>query len=181
MFSTAISSKRTCSWFIVAVYNSNILGAVSLRKHQNKKADVFLPKGIEHPLALLYNIIAKKDTRKRDNYTTMRDKNQVFLPINLGICIDKEDYVIKVAEICESLDYTELFNTYVRSWRKVNPITLFEILIFGYMEHKYSGRKIAKACHNDIRFMWLLNGELAPSHATISRFQDERFSAVIEG
>lgn len=111
----------------------------------------------------------------------MRDKNQVVLPINLGICIPEGDFVFKVAEICESLDYTELFNTYVRSWRKVNPITLFEILIFGYMEHKYSGRDIAKACHNDIRFMWLLNGEPAPSHATISRFQDERLSTVIEG
>lgn len=111
----------------------------------------------------------------------MRDKNQVVLPINLGICIPEGDFVFKVAEICESLDYTELFNTYLRSWRKVNPITLFEILIFGYMKHLYSGREIAEACKTDIRFMWLLNGEPAPSHATISRFQDERLSTVIEG
>ena len=49
------------------------------------------------------------------------------------------------------------------------------------MEHLYSGREIAKACATDIRFMWLLNGEPPPSHATISRFQDERLSEVIEG
>ena len=111
----------------------------------------------------------------------MRDKSQVVLPLNLGICIPEGDFVFKVAEICEELDYTELFNTYVRKWRKVNPVTLFEILVFGYMEHLYSGRNIEKACRTDIRFMWLLNGEPAPSHATISRFQDERLTEAIEG
>ena len=38
----------------------------------------------------------------------MRDRNQVVLPLNLEICIPKEDFVFKVAEICEELDYTEL-------------------------------------------------------------------------
>ena len=111
----------------------------------------------------------------------MREKNQVVLPLDLGICIPEGDFVFKVAEICESLDYTELFNTYLRSWRKVNPITMFELIVYGYMNHMYSGRDIAQACKTDIRFMWLLNGEPAPSHATISRFEDERLSEVMEG
>ena len=111
----------------------------------------------------------------------MRDRSQVVLPLDLGICIPEGDFVFKVAEICESLDYTELFNTYLRSWRKVNPITMFEIIVFGFMEHLYSGREISKACRTDIRFMWLLNGEPAPSHATISRFEDEKLSEAIEG
>ena len=111
----------------------------------------------------------------------MRNKNQVVIPFDFTANIPEGDFVFTVAEICESLDYTELFNTYVRAWRKVNPITMFEILVFGYMEHLYSGRDIAKACRTDIRFMWLLNGEPAPSHATISRFQDERLSDAMEG
>lgn len=111
----------------------------------------------------------------------MREKNQVILPIDLGICIPEGDFVFKVAEICESLDYTELFNTYLRNWRKVNPITMFELIVYGYMKRLYSGRDIAEACKTDIRFMWLLNGEPAPSHATISRFEDEKLSKVIEG
>ena len=111
----------------------------------------------------------------------MRDRNQVVLPLNLEICIPKEDFVFKVAEICEELDYTELFNAYMRTWRKTNPITVFEVIVFGYMEHLYSGREIAKACKTDIRFMWLLNGEVAPSHATISRFQEEKLAGAIEG
>ena len=110
----------------------------------------------------------------------MRARNQLFLPIDFEIRIPKEDKVFKVAEICESLDYSELYATYVRVWRKVNPITMFEILVFGYITRLYSGRDIAKACRTDIRFMWLLNGEPAPSHATISRFQDERLKVVME-
>ena len=111
----------------------------------------------------------------------MRDKNQVVLPINLEICIPKGDFVFKVAEICESLDYTELFNTYLRAWRKVNPITMFEILVFAYMNRKFSSREIESLCNTDIRFMWLLNGEPAPSDSTITRFQRGHLAEAIEG
>ena len=111
----------------------------------------------------------------------MRNKNQVVLPINLGICIPEGDFVFKVSEICEELDYTELYATYVRVWRKVNPITMFEILVFAYMNRKYSSREIEKACKTDIRFMWLLDGEPAPSDSTITRFMRGHLATAIEG
>ena len=34
----------------------------------------------------------------------MRDRNQVVLPINLGIMIEKDDPVRKLDEICSELD-----------------------------------------------------------------------------
>ena len=111
----------------------------------------------------------------------MREKNQVVLPLDLGICIPEGDFVFKVAEICESLDYTELFNTYLRIWRKVNPVTMFEILVFAYMNRKFSSREIESLCKTDIRFMWLLNGEPAPSASTIVRFQRGHLAEAIEG
>ena len=111
----------------------------------------------------------------------MRDRNQVVLPINLEINIPKDDFVFKVSEICDELDYTELLNTYVRVWRKVNPITLFEILVFAYMNNKYSSREIEAACKTDIRFMWLLNGEAAPSDSMITRFTRGHLAGTIEG
>lgn len=110
----------------------------------------------------------------------MRDKSQLVLPIETEILIEKNDSVYQLHEICKELDYTKLYETYVRSWRKVDPSTLFEIMVFSYMKGIYSGRQIEEACKNDIRFMWLLDGEPAPSHATISRFQEERLSEVIE-
>ena len=86
----------------------------------------------------------------------MREKSQVILPLDLGICIPEGDFVFKVVEICERLDYTELWATYVRAWRKANPVTMFEILIFAYMNGIFSSREIEQACKTDIRFMWLL-------------------------
>ena len=111
----------------------------------------------------------------------MREKNQVVLPLDLGICIPEGDLVFKVAEICENLDYTELFNTYLRTWRKVNPITMFEVLVFAYMSRKFSSREIESLCKTDIRFMWLLNGEPSPSASTIVRFQRGHLAEAIEG
>ena len=110
----------------------------------------------------------------------MRDKSQVVLPLDLEICIPEGDFVFKVAEICERLDYTELWDTYVRVWRKVDPITMFEILVFAYMNGIFSSREIEKACKTDIRFMWLLNGEPAPSDSTITRFMRGHLFEVIE-
>lgn len=110
----------------------------------------------------------------------MRDRNQVVLPINLEIRIPEGDYVYKVAEICERLDYTELWDTYVRAWRKVNPITMFEILVYAYIRGIYSSREIEEGCKTDIRFMWLLNGEPAPSDSTITRFMRGHLAEVIE-
>ncbi len=111
----------------------------------------------------------------------MRNRNQVVLPLDLEINIPKDDFVFKVAEICEELDYTELFETYIRTWRKVNPITLFEILVFGYMNRKYSSREIEIACKTDIRFMWLLSGEPAPSDSMLTRFTRGHLGEAIEG
>ena len=110
----------------------------------------------------------------------MRDRNQVVLPFNYEKNISERDPVRKLIEICEELDYTELLETYVRTWRKHNPITLFEIIVYGYMQGKYSAREIEEACINDIRFMWILNGEPVPDHSTIARFQNKRLEKVIE-
>lgn len=111
----------------------------------------------------------------------MKNKNQVVLPLDLGIKISEDNSVRKMIEICEELDYTELFNAYVRKWKKVNPITLFELLLFGHMNRRFSSRDIEEACRTDIRFMWILQDEPVPDHSTISRFQSERLTPVIEG
>ena len=103
----------------------------------------------------------------------MRDRNQVVLPMNLEVKINKNDPVRKVIEICEQLDYSRLWKTYVRTWRKFDPETMFMILVFAYVCGVYSGREIEERCRTDIRFMWILNGSEVPDNATISRFQEK--------
>ncbi len=110
----------------------------------------------------------------------MTDRNQVFMPINLRIKIADNDPVIKLVEICETLDYRKLSETYIRCWRKTDPITMFMLLVFGYMTKRYSARAIEEACKTDIRFMWILGNNPAPDHATIARFQNERLAPIIE-
>lgn len=48
---------------------------------------------------------------------------------------------------------------------------MLKILVYGYMNHLYSSRKIEEACRRDINFMWLLEGKKVPDHTTIARFR----------
>ena len=104
----------------------------------------------------------------------------MVLPLDLGIKISEDDPVRKLVEICEGLDYRKLYAEYLRSWRRIDPAILFEIVVLAYMQGKYSSREIEDLCRNDIRFMWILGGEKAPDHATIARFQNERLVPVVE-
>ena len=108
------------------------------------------------------------------------NRNQLFLPFNYEVLIDENDPVWKLVEICDTLDYTRLYDEYLRHWRAIDPVVMFEILVFAYMNHIYSSRAIEQACKTDVRFMWLLQGQSAPDHATIARFQNERLTGVIE-
>lgn len=107
-------------------------------------------------------------------------RNQLVLPLSFEILIDKNDPVWKLTEICDTLDYTRLYDEYLRNWRAIDPAVQFEILVFAYMNGIYSSRAIEHACKTDIRFMWLLQGQAAPDHATFARFQNERLTDVIE-
>jgi len=48
------------------------------------------------------------------------------------------------------------------------------------MNNIYSSRKIEKACKRDINFMWLLQGNQVPDHATIARFRSKRLVSVVD-
>ena len=110
----------------------------------------------------------------------MRNRNQVVIPLDLGIRIDENAPVRKLIEICDELDYTDLYRTYLRHWRKIDPRTMFELLVFAYMNGIYSSREIESSCRHDIRFMWILQNEPVPDHSTIARFQNERLTGVME-
>jgi transposase len=107
-------------------------------------------------------------------------RNQVVLPLNLRIKLPENDPVKKLVEIMDEMDYTELYKTYLRSWRKIDPAILFEVIVYAYMNNIYSSRGIENACRIDIRFMWLLQDSPVPDHTTITRFQDSKRSPVIE-
>lgn len=108
------------------------------------------------------------------------DRNQVALSLEIEKDLPENDPVFKLVEICESLDYSKLEKEYLRTWRKYNPMTMFILLVYGYMRRLYSSRDIEEACNTDTRFMWILGREGAPDNSTIARFQNERLVPVIE-
>lgn len=110
----------------------------------------------------------------------MKKRNQVLLPINFEAMIPEDDSVRLLVEICDELDYTNLYKAYDRKRRSLSPETMFEILVYGYMRGIYSTRGLEEACRRDICFMWILQDEPVPDHSTISRFMSKRLCYVIE-
>ena len=53
-------------------------------------------------------------------------RNQVVLPLNLETKIKGDDPVFKLAEICDTLDYTELYKAYVRTPEPICASVLWE-------------------------------------------------------
>lgn len=125
-------------------------------------------------------LLQQSHTESKSNYTMMTNRNHLFLPLNLEILIDENNPVWKLTEICDTLDYSGLYEEYLQHWRSVNPAILFEILVFAYMNRIYSSRDIESACKTDIRFMWLLQGQSEPDHSTLARFQNKRLVDAIE-
>ena len=121
------------------------------------------------------------------NTNNLKSKNiihihQVVFPINLEIIIPKNDSVRTLYEVTEGLDYSQLYKAYSTIGRNsvILPETLFRILTYGYMEGIYSSRKLEKACKRDLNFIWLLQGQKAPSHNTIARFRSKRLESCVE-
>lgn len=108
------------------------------------------------------------------------DFTQVKMPFDLGIKVPEDDPVRILSLICDQLDYSLLHKQYDRTWRKFDPKTLFKILLYGYLNCKYSAREIENCCKKDICFMWLLDGLPAPDHSAIARFQNGKLVFAIE-
>ena len=53
---------------------------------------------------------------------------------------------------------------------------MLKIVLYAYIDGKYSSRDIERACHRDINYMYLLEGKPVPDHATIARFRSLHFS-----
>ena len=112
----------------------------------------------------------------------MSRRNQLVIPLNLEKIVEVSSSVRTLDEICESLDYTKLYNAYRRrpAKNKADPVSLFKVLVYGNMTGCYSTRSIEEACKTNINFMWLLNEAEAPSRSTIDRFRRGRIKEALD-
>lgn len=97
--------------------------------------------------------------------------------MNLSIIIPDDDSVRLLSQFVEELDLTCLYETYsMFKENQVTPRQMLKILLYAYLDGKYSSREIEKACHRDVNYMYLLEGKHVPDHATIARFRSLHFS-----
>ena len=89
----------------------------------------------------------------------------------MEIMIPNDDPVRLLSAFVEEMDLSELYNTYTRIRKnQATPEQLLKIMIYAFMNGLRSSRDIEKACRRDINYMYLLEGNPAPDHATIARF-----------
>ena len=82
----------------------------------------------------------------------------------------------------EELDCRKLYRAYSPKGRKsaADPRVMFKVMAYGYQCGIYSSRKLEEACRYRVDFMWLLEEENAPDHATFARFRTGRCASALE-
>ena len=108
---------------------------------------------------------------------------QLKLPLEIEKIIEISDPVYTFCEVLNQIDLKRyLVVKENRTGRKrFDSETLLKVILFAFMEHGYvSTREIEKLCKTDIRFMYLLNEQSAPSHMTIDNFMNYCLADSIE-
>ena len=124
-----------------------------------------------------------KKNSKTQGQCTVRERNgQLVFAVNSEILLPENAPVRLTSAQLEGLDYRELYRAYSPRGRKskVDPRVLFKVVAYGYQCGIWSSRKLEDACRYRVDFMWLLEEEPVPDHATLARFR-KRCANVIEG
>ena len=98
---------------------------------------------------------------------------QLKLPVDMDRIIKINDPVYSVSEVKAHIDLKKYFveKEHETGRPRYDREMLLKIVLFAFMEFGYcSVRFIQKLCETDIRFLWMLDEENAPSHMTVSNF-----------
>ncbi|MFJ8067325.1 transposase, partial [Psychrobacillus sp. NPDC096426] len=97
--------------------------------------------------------------------------NQLILPLDLAVKLQKNDIAFSIHHLVESIPH-EAFNAFVRhnGCPAYHPRMMLKVILCGYTQSAFSGRKIEDLVKDSIRMMWLAQG-YEPSYRTINRFR----------
>jgi len=97
--------------------------------------------------------------------------NQVVLPLDLEIKLQKNDIAFAINDLVESIP-DEAFQDFLRETGRpaYHPRMMLKIVLCGYTQSVFSGRKIEGLLQDSVRMMWLAQG-YEPSYRTINRFR----------
>lgn len=104
----------------------------------------------------------------------------MLLPAAIEEYVGPEDPVRAYDAIVDAMDIEDL--GLVIDSSKVgspayDPKLMLKLLVYGYSYGWRSSRKLERACHHDLSFMWIMGG-LKPDHKTISNFRKNNKEAI---
>ena len=108
---------------------------------------------------------------------------QMRIPVDLEKIIEITDPIYTFCEIMEKIDCYKYYKDKqsIMGRPRYDAEKLMKVSLFAFMENGYSSlRNIEKLCKTDIRYIWLLDGEKAPSYSTVSNFLREYIGENIE-
>jgi len=107
-------------------------------------------------------------------------REKLLFPSSIESSVTQSDPVRAYDLIVDSLDFDKL-NLVIDSDKRGNPsyspIAMLKLLIYAYSYGWRSSRKIERATHHNISFIWLLGG-LKPSYRTIARFRRDNLDIL---
>ena len=97
--------------------------------------------------------------------------NQIILPLDLAIKLQEKDIAFSIHHLVESIP-EKAFDSFKRQTGcpSYHPRMMLKIILCGYTQSAFSGRKIEDLSKDSLRMMWLAQG-YEPSYRTINRFR----------
>lgn len=117
--------------------------------------------------------------QSREYYTPI----QLKMPVDMERMIAVDDPVYSFNEVLCHIDLKRYFveKEHKTGRPPYDREKLLKVVLFAFMEEGYESlRKMEKLCKTDIRYLWLLDGEKAPSHMTIDNFINRELKGQIE-
>lgn len=109
------------------------------------------------------------------------DRHQIFLlPQTIEEFVNEDDPVRVYDAFIDALNQKELDlrNSYYRTGNPpYDPMTMVKILVYAYSYGWNSARKIERALHHNLSFIWLAGG-LKPNFKTIAKFRKDNKHAL---
>lgn len=100
---------------------------------------------------------------------------QLSLPVRTEHLIDKHDPVVSFLEVVGGLNLKKFIKTSRKGRQQYDPEMILRIILFGYMQKKFSLRELEEACKVDIRFMYLADNQ-TPSFMVFQRFIQDKLT-----
>jgi len=109
------------------------------------------------------------------------NRNQIrLLPESMEDYVTPDDPVRAYDAFIKALDFRDLGITLAPNKvgnSEYHPHTMLKLLVYGYSYGIRSSRKLERACHHNLSFIWLTSG-LKPDHKTIAEFRRKNKEAL---